>query len=85
MENEECSLLMCASNIIMMALDAEKTQAQQNVMSAWYDKKLMHINPKRSQVIHVAQDQEVRLGKVLKCGYHMLEYLNLGFIDHQHD
>ena len=88
MGGEQLSLLMYADDIVMLAPNEDCAQKQLNVMTEWCGRWGMHINPKKSQVVHVRNYQRERSKKALQCCGHKLEYVStykyLGFILHEH-
>ena len=87
MGSEQLSLLMYADYIVMLAPNEKCAQKQLDVMSNWCNRWGMHINPKKSQVVHVCNYQRERSKTGLTCCGHQLKYVEnykyLGFILHE--
>ncbi len=88
MGGEQLSLLMYADDIVMLAPNEDKAQKQLDVMTEWCGRWGMHINPKKSQIVHVRNYQRERSKVALHCCGHELKYVDtykyLGFILHEH-
>ena len=82
------NLLMYADDIVLISPDTRSAQQQLDILTRWCSTWGMHINAKKSQVVHVRPHQRRRDTTVLHCMGQELKYVDtykyLGYHVHEH-
>ena len=88
MGGEEVFRVMYADDIVLISPNEKEAHRQLDIMSEWCSKWSMHINVKKSQIIHVRNKQKLRSNTPLFCCGQELSYMSnykyLGFILNEH-